>query len=1171
MWPLQACSLSILDGLDDPPATPGDGDSDSPDSAVPGQDGDDRPGDGSPMGGDAGEGDAGPPPGTSFFSSFEADEAAPTWLDTAEVNAANEPRTFGMDEPMKTQVGVGPPSAWNAKSGAGFTGLRALRYEGSISATGTGYGYNRVFEVDVDVIESSRLSYVIFPDLPSNLADPQYLRHPSTYAAVDLAFDDGTYLSELGARDRQFAQVTPLAQGESRTLYSGEWNYKVTNLGAIAAGKKIKRILVGYQHASGPISAFGGWIDDIRIDARAEPTPSRFSDYVLTTRGTNSGPGYSRGNCLPAVAVPHGFNLWTPVTNSSEMHWLYHYQRDNNAENLPTIEAFRLSHLPSPWLGDRAAFQVMPFAAGNGPSRNRTRRAAPFRHEHEIARPYYYSVTFENGIKVEITPTEHAAMLRFTFPTREATLLFDHVAGEGGLMTLLPTSRALIASGLSASDHAQAAGTTTMYVRAEFDKPISEANLLSTEAAYYKFDLPEDDFTVTMKMSASFFGRDQAEHNIDLEIGDLDTFDELRERAQRLWDDKLGLIRVQGASPEQLTTLYSNLYRLFLYPNQGAENTGSNAAPNEKFVSPFHPEANTGMNNLSTGGTIFSGPLTVNHGFWDTFRTSWPLLTLLTPQQTGRLIDGFVSHYDAGGWISRWSAPGQLDLMTGTSSDVAFADAFLKGVSNFDTRGAYEAALRNATVTPTASNVGRKGLEQALFRGYTSTDVDEGFSWSMAGYLNDFAIAGMATKLAEGASGSERTQYLEEAEYFRARSLNYVKLYDTRVGFFQGRGADGAFRLPPASYSAEVWGHDYSEANGWNMAFEAQHDGQGLANLYGGRAALAEKLDRFFATPETATPANAGSYGGVIHEMLEARDVRMGQLALSNEASMHIPYMYLFAGQPAKTQAKVRDALARLWAGSEIGQGYLGDDDNGALSSWQIFSALGLYPLNVGTPVYVIGSPLFTRATVRLENNRSIVVNAPANSPENIYVQSLKVNGINHTRTYLTHEQLLNGVTLDFVMGPEPSTWGTEASALPPSLTSGEGVPVTMLDVTRAQSCTNHQGQRVDGLFDDNASTQASLTGPDAFMSCSLASASEVTYYTLSSGQDSGDPASFRLEGSNNGADWQVLDERSSQTFPWRRQTRPFKVRNPGRYTRYRVVFTGDASVTLSEIELLAK
>lgn len=335
--------------------------------------------------------------------------------------------------------------------------------------------------------------------------------------------------------------------------------------------------------------------------------------------------------------------------------------------------------------------------------------------------------------------------------------------------------------------------------------------------------------------------------------------------------------------------------------------------------------------------------------------------------------------------------------MTGTSSDVAFADAYVKGV-RFDAKAAYDAAVKNATVVPPMSGVGRKGMATSPFLGYTSTDTHEGLSWAMEGYVNDYGIARMGEAL-YGKTGDKR--YREESQYFLNRARDYVKLFDTGAGFFQGRDAKGDWRVRSSAYDPREWGYDYTETNGWGYAFTAPQDSRGLANLYGGRKGLADKLDEYFATPETASPDHVGSYGGVIHEMTEARDVRMGMYGHSNQVAHHVIYMYDAAGEPWKAQAYVREALSRLYTGSEIGQGYHGDEDNGEQSAWYLFSALGFYPLVMGSGEYAIGSPLFKKATVHLENGRDLVIRAPENSARNVYVQGVRFNGLPWTSTSL--------------------------------------------------------------------------------------------------------------------------------------------------------------------------
>src|SRR4029450_8175776 len=219
------------------------------------------------------------------------------------------------------------------------------------------------------------------------------LDYPSTYAAVDLAFTDGTYLSDLGAKDQHNATVSPQGQGASKTLYADNWNYKLSKIGAVVAGKTIDRILVGYDSPTG-VGLFNGWIDDIRIVGNpTRGAAARLSDNVVTTRGTNSSSGFSRGNNIPAAALPHGFNFWVPMTNADSTSWLYEYHGQRTGQTLPTLQAFAASHEPSPWMGDRQTFQVMPSAAAGVPNASRAGRALAFSHDNEVAKPYYYGVT----------------------------------------------------------------------------------------------------------------------------------------------------------------------------------------------------------------------------------------------------------------------------------------------------------------------------------------------------------------------------------------------------------------------------------------------------------------------------------------------------------------------------------------------------------------------------------------------------------------------------------------------------------------------------------------------------------------------------------------------------------------------------------------------------------
>ncbi|CAL9416114.1 hypothetical protein SUDANB105_01748 [Streptomyces sp. enrichment culture] len=1057
-------------------------------------------------------------------------------LQLADVQLSTGGGTGPVPEHMLSLVDRGPSGSPTAKAGAGFTGKRALRYAGRHTADGRAYAYHKVFDVDVAVTRDTRLSYRVFPSMADGDLD-----YAATHVSVDLAFTDGTYLSDLGATDQHGFRLSPRGQGASKVLYVNQWNDVVSRIGSVAAGRTVDRILLAYDAPKGP-ARFRGWVDDVTLEAAPPERPrAHLSDYAVTTRGTNSSGAFSRGNTFPATAVPHGFNFWTPVTNAGSLSWLYDYARANNADNLPTIQAFSASHEPSPWMGDRQTFQVMPSAAAGTPDTGRTARALPFRHENETARPHYYGVRFENGLKAEMTPTDHAAMLRFTYPGDDASVLFDNVTDQAGL-TLDPAAGTV--TGYSDVKSGLSTGATRLFFHGVFDKPVTEAAASGVKGRL-RFDAGADR-TVTLRLATSLIGVEQAKDNLRQEIPEGTSFETVKDRARRQWDRLLGKVEVEGATPDQLTTLYSSLYRLYLYPNSGFEKVGSTY----KYASPFSPMPGPDT-PTHTGAKIVEGKVYVNNGFWDTYRTTWPAYSLLTPSRAGELVDGFVQHFKDGGWTSRWSSPGYADLMTGTSSDVAFADAYVKGVG-FDAEAAYDAALKNATVVPPASGVGRKGMATSPFLGYTATDTHEGLSWALEGYLNDYGIAKMGQALYRE-TGERR--YKEESAYFLDRAQDYVNLFDTKAGFFQGRTPRGDWRVDSSAYDPRVWGHDYTETNGWGYAFTAPQDSRGLANLYGGRQGLADKLDEYFATPETASPEFAGSYGGVIHEMTEARDVRMGMYGHSNQVAHHAIYMYDAAGQPWKTQEKVREVLSRLYVGSEIGQGYHGDEDNGEQSAWYLFSALGFYPLVMGSGEYAIGSPLFTKVTVHLENGRDLVIKAPRNSARNVYVQGVRINGHRWQSTSLPHKLIARGGVMEFDMGPRPSDWGTGKHAAPVSITRGDEMPAPRSDALRPGG----------PLFDDTSATQAPVTTVDLPVDGRV----KAVQYTLTSPADhTRAPTGWTLQGSADGTVWETLDERSAESFRWDRQTRAFSVRSPDAYAHYRLVFDGEPA--LAEVELLA-
>ena len=1004
---------------------------------------------------------------------------------------------------------------------------------------------------------------MIFPELTAS--DLQY---PSTYSAVDLKFTDGTYLSDLAPRDVYDISATAEGQGAGKILYPNQWNHVEIDLGPVAEGKTIEGILVAYDNPTGTdATAFQGWLDDVSVVAEPEPIDgSSLTNYVDTRRGTNSSSAFSRGSNEAITSVPNGFNFLVPVTDALATSREYSYQQDNDEQNRTRFEGLAVSHEPSPWMGDRNQFSAMPVAGASAPSGDPSVRALTFSHDNETAQPDYYGVTTDSGIEAEMTPTNRGMVMSFTFRDSDdaGSIVLDSPTGNGDFTIDAATGQV---TGWIDSGAGFVAGQSRMFVSGSFDATPVTTGTAAGGRQLTKFATFElgDDKTVTLRLATSLISLDQAAENFDQEVGDR-SFETVRDEAQALWNERLGVIEVEGASETELRTLYSNLYRLNVYPNAQFENTGTVESPVYQYASPVSPQTGTDS-PTTTAAEIVDGKMYVNNGFWDTYRTTWPAYSLLYPDVAAELIDGFTQQYRDGGWIARWSSPGYANIMTGTSSDVSFADAYLRGVELPDALATYDAAVKNASTPSSNDDVGRKSLRTSTFLGYTPASQGESVSWATEGYINDFGIGNMAAALAEDPATPEsrRATLREEAEYYLDRATNYVNMFDPAIEFFAARNADGSFATPADQYNPQAWWGPYTETNGWNFAFHAPQDPQGLANLYGGGEGLEQKLDEFFATPETSP--------GPIHEEVEARDGRFGQWGVSNQVSHHIPFIYNAAGAPAKAQEIVREALQRSFAGSTIGQGYAGDEDNGEMSAWYVLNSLGLYPLQVGSTDLVIGSPLFDKATVHLADGKELVINTQDNSSENVYVQSLTVDGEEWTSTSIDSNLLTDGATLDFVMGPEPSEWGTGPDDAPPSLTTGDGVAQPLVDTTDPvlATATSAGGENLAPLVDNTSSTIVTFATPTPQLTFAYTGAKQrPTFYTLTAGAAPGDPSSWTLEGSNDGVTWTTVDTRSDVVFANRGQTSPFKVADPGSFQQFRLTVTAGApTISLSEVELL--
>jgi predicted alpha-1,2-mannosidase len=402
-------------------------------------------------------------------------------------------------------------------------------------------------------------------------------------------------------------------------------------------------------------------------------------------------------------------------------------------------------------------------------------------------------------------------------------------------------------------------------------------------------------------------------------------------------------------------------------------------------------------------------------GFWDTFRAEFPLLTVIEPARDAEIVRSLLNAFDEGGWLPKWPNPGYSNVMIGTHADSVVADAWSKGIRDFDGEKAYAALRKDAMEAGTGRYQARSGIKDHIRLGWVPADrVKEAASCTLEYAYDDFCVSRMARALGK----------TEDAQVLEKRAQNYRNVYDPAVGFMRGRNADGGWAQP---FDPLAWGGPYTEGNAWQWLWSVQHDVAGLMALLGGTDAFRARLDTLFSM---TSDYRVGGYGKVIHEMTEAKLAGTGQYAHINEPVHHVIYLYDYAGQPWKVQQWTHAIMDRFYRPGP--DGWLGDEDTGQMSAWYIFSALGFYPVNPGQPIYALGSPMFDRASLHLENGKTFTVEAVRTSPDDIYVQGVWLNGQPLDHCWIEHRQILAGGVLRFQLGPKPNReWGT--SGIPPA------------------------------------------------------------------------------------------------------------------------------------------
>ena len=724
--------------------------------------------------------------------------------------------------------------------------------------------------------------------------------------------------------------------------------------------------------------------------------------YVNTLQGTNSTYELSWGNTYPTTAVPYPMNSWSPQTGKNGDGWKYQY-------SATTIRGFQPTHQCSPWVGDYGVFSLMPVSELVV---DESKRATPFSHDKEIAKPHYYKVTLENGITTEFSPTTRSAHFRFSFPAKgDAFLVLDGYTKTSQVQIDVANHR------ITGYVHNGAFSPKTHknYFIIQFDKPFVsygtwenrkntiQKNNLSREGegigAYVQFAKGSK---VQAKVSTSYISPEQAEVTMTRELGKHSSVEVTKQAAADVWNQLLNRVLVEGGTEEDMKTFYSCMFRANLFSHKFYEEK-EDGSP--YYYSPYDEK-------------IHDGYMFTDNGFWDTFRSQFPLTNILHPTMQGQYMQALLDAQEQCGWLPSWSFPSETGGMVGNHSISLLTDAWVKGIRTFDPEKALKAYAHEAmNKGPWGGANGRVRWKDYYQLGYIPYPESMGSTAQTLEYCYDDFCAYQLAKM----TGNK---FYEEV--FARQIYNYKNVYDPSVGFMRGRKLDGSW----ADFDAFEWGGPYCEGNAWHYNWSVFHDVQGLIDLTGGDERFVAKIDSVFALPGIV---KYGTYGTKIHEMLEMELAKMGQYAQGNQPIQHMIYLYSYAGQPWKTQYWIRQVMDRLYNSSE--NGYPGDEDQGGMSSWYVLSALGIYSVCPGTDEYVLGSPKFRKATITMEDGKKFVIEAKGNSKDNVYIQNATLNGKRHTRNYIHYSDILNGGVLELQMGNQPEkTRGTAKEDRPFSL-----------------------------------------------------------------------------------------------------------------------------------------
>ncbi len=707
------------------------------------------------------------------------------------------------------------------------------------------------------------------------------------------------------------------------------------------------------------------------------------------------------GHVFVGASVPFGAVQVGPANFHQGWDWCsgYHYSDD-------VLAGFTHLHLGGTGISDLGDILVMPYTgelATNPGSRKDpgTGYASRYAHDQEQARPGFYSVVLlDHDVHVELTATERVGLHRYRYPAdKQAHLAIDLQFENGGGRVVESRLRRIDEE--TVVGYRRSAGWAKdqrVFFALKSSKPFAAFRILQGdrevggEAAEgrglraigtYEGSPGE----VLVRVGISPVSEENALANLEEETGSAG-FDAVAAAAQAAWNEQLGRIRIK-ADDRTSRIFYTALYHTMIAPALFNDHNGDYRGADGKV------HRNPGFDNH----TIFS--------LWDTYRAAHPLFTLTQPERVGQFIQTMLAIRDQQGKLPVWHLMGnETDTMVGYHAVPVVVDAYFKGLLNADPERAYE-AIKNSAMRD------ERGLDSIKEIGYIPAEKgSESVAMAMEYAIDDWCIAQMAKALGKQ----------DDFTYFSTRAKAYREYFDPTTQFMRGKLSDGTWREPFDPVKSSHRRDDYCEGNGWQYLWLVPQDPEGLIELLGGDVPFAEKLDQLFTVESIKSEDASADISGLI-----------GQYAHGNEPGHHTTYLYAFVGQQWKTARLVRQILTTLY--SDQPDGLSGNEDCGQMSAWYVFSAMGMYPVNPAAGIYVFGSPVIDEATITVPGGKSFTVVTQNNSPENLYIQAVELNGRPYSKSYITHPDIIAGGELTFVMGPEPNkAFGAAAEDRPQSM-----------------------------------------------------------------------------------------------------------------------------------------